>query len=69
VQLANAVGCILAGDPPDAELIHAALGRLELPHSAPDELAQLSLPGVAPRIEGSLSTRGPSSSAWPRLTT
>lgn len=57
VQLANAVACMLAGDAPDDELIHAALSRLGLPHSALDELAQLSLPGGAPRVEGLLSDR------------
>jgi diguanylate cyclase (GGDEF)-like protein/putative nucleotidyltransferase with HDIG domain len=57
VQLANAIACILAGDPADDELIHAALSRLELPHGALDDLAQLSLPGAARRVEGSLSAR------------
>jgi diguanylate cyclase (GGDEF)-like protein/putative nucleotidyltransferase with HDIG domain len=57
VQLANAIACALAGDPADDELIHAALRQLGLAHHALDELAQLSLPSAAPRVEGTLSER------------
>jgi diguanylate cyclase (GGDEF)-like protein/putative nucleotidyltransferase with HDIG domain len=57
VQLANAIAGLLAGDPADDELIHAALTRLGLPRGSLDEFAQLSLPGAAPRAQGSLSER------------
>jgi putative nucleotidyltransferase with HDIG domain len=57
VQLANALAAVLAGARPDAEVIHAALARLGLPHGALDELAERGLPAAAERPRDSLAAR------------
>ena len=57
VQIADAIAGLLAGAPSDDQLLHVALARAELPISALDELAQLSLPAAAPSLEGSLAGR------------
>src|SRR3954471_6272436 len=57
VQLANAVAGLLAGAPPDDELVHVALTRAGLEFGVLDELAELAVPAVAPTLQGSLAAR------------